>query len=165
MSDENSNSSSNLHQLMPENPVAFSLVVLGIIIFGISISFVFLRVPNVNLPTAEELYKNDTIKKYMPPNPQSGFLVRDPTNPCPVSYGTPSTEPFNKIDFINLYNNYIKPTVETSLLNNQVLIVNKNNKTPDLLLSLSFAFCGLLLLFLGFSFYTRKIEKLSGFKQ
>ena len=155
---------SSLQQLVPQNPVAFSLVVLGIIIFGISIGFVFLRIPNVKLPTAEELYTIENIKKHMPPNPQPGttYSLRDSTNPFPPTYGTPSTDPFNKIDFINLYNNYIKPTLESNLLNNQTLIISKTDKIPDITISLCFAFLGLVLLFLGVTFYTRKIQSLMG---
>lgn len=155
---------SSLQQLVPQNPVAFSLVMLGIIIFGISIGFVFLRIPNVKLPTAEELYTIENIKKHMPPNPQPGttYSLRDSTNPFPPTYGTPSTDPFNKIDFINLYNNYIKPTLESNLLNNQTLIISKTDKIPDITISLCFAFLGLVLLFLGITFYTRKIQSLIG---
>ena len=137
-------------------------MLLGIIIFGISIGFVFLRIPSVKLPTAEELYTMDNIKKYMPPNPQpgTGYPIRDSANPFPVAYGSPSTEAFNKIDFINLYNNYIKPSLESSLLSNQTLIINKNDKIADITISLCFAFVGLILIFLGITFYTKRMQKI-----
>jgi hypothetical protein len=154
------NKQNTLSQFSPQNPAAFMTIMLGVIIFGISIGFVCLRIPDTTLPTSDELDNIEIIKKNKPPHINGLLPIRDSVNPFPTYY--PATlnanEAYNKSDFNNLYNNYIKPNLEANLLNNQKLLINKSSKLPDIMVSFSCAFFGLTLIYLGITFYTKKIQ-------
>jgi len=159
--------SNGFQQLIPQNGVAFLLMLFGIIIFGISIGFVFLRIPSVKLPISDELYAMDTIKNYMPPEGVNGAsIVRDKTKPFSQNIGGQDVNQykaeqsintaFNKSDFNILYNNYLKPTLESMLLNNQTLIINKTDKVADITISLCFAFLGLTFIYISITLYIKE---------
>lgn len=149
--------------LKPDNMPAFITIMVGLIIFTISLAFVFYRMPAITLPTSDELDKNNNIKINKPPNSTSVIPPRDPINPFPNFY--PATisqsDAYNKSDFNNLYNNHIKPELETQLLNNQFLIIDKKSKTSDLMVSLLCACVGFIVLGFGINIYLKQIKQLT----
>lgn len=138
----------------PNNMTAFIAIITAVIVYTISIGFLFYRLPNITLPTAEELYEIENIKKNRPPV-YEGTILRDLKNPFPNFYGSTInvSDAYNKTDFDNLYNTHIKPSLEEKLLNNKFLILDKKSTVTDLMVSLLFSFVGLFILYIGIQMY------------
>ena len=143
----------------PNNMSAFVAILTAVIVYTISIGFLFYRLPNTTLPTSEELYEIENIKKNRPPV-YDGTIQRNVDNPFPNSYGSTInvSDAYNKTDFDNLYNTHIKPSLEEKLLNNKFLIIDKKSTVSDLMASLFCSFVGLFILYIGIQMYLTDIR-------